>query len=367
MPTWKFTEHRIDGKARAATIFGVRITDGKAKDQFSKHMSRHHLIDIQQLQNLWNAVVDRNDEDTMAAMAHWAGATSLLPAKPYNMLTTSAPGGLLRKIAWNPFNLIIGPSTNYRLGDPANDFDHIEFRSFPKFSTVKSPEHIENLARQEFNTHVRRLRDLYLLMQRYLDEIPPPQIVDNLRQVLRSDTPASYPVLMVGTLTGCSLLHPALWRDYTTLSGRGFINQEDPKKFSNAIIDGVAPYVSASYFPDFQIKPSLQHKTLLEELKDPPTGDPLARIVTAERGLLERSTCRVLLESKLQPIQRFATGGGLRVYVCGPSENGLFSDIVSNIAGAVASIVQAQPSYKLTFVPMARSVYSTLEVRIYPR
>jgi hypothetical protein len=365
--SWEFTGSRVKGSVDAVTIFGAALSPAQAKAQYGGQITRHHLIDIQQLQALWNVIVSREDDDSMEALAHWAGKAGTLPAKPYNMQTTAAPGTLLKDVAWNPFNLIVGPLTNYRLGDPANDFDNIHFRSFPALSASDPNARAESLARQEFNAHVRRLREIYLLSKRYIEEVPPPQIVASLRTLLRSDTPASYPHLLGGASAGRSLLHPALWRDYTTVPNRWFLGNSDQKKFNNALGAHTLPYVSESYFPDLQHQPVSQFRKLSETIAAPPGGDPLARIPTSERGLFEPAACRRVLEAKLTAVRRFAAGGGVRVFICAPAENGLFRDIVTNVARALTEIALAEPAYKVTYVPMARPAFTACEVRIYPR
>src|SRR4051812_42003851 len=191
MPSWTFAGKRVEGSATAVNIFGQPISDAEARAQYGGKITRHHIIDIKVLQAMWNTAVDRADEATINALAAWAGASSLLPPAPYNMTSTDPPAGLLEKITWNPFNLVVGPLTNYRVGDPDNDFDDLHFRTLPKFSKEDRTNQFENLARQEFNTHIYRLRQIYLLMGQYIEDTAAPQMISSMQSLLKSDTPSS--------------------------------------------------------------------------------------------------------------------------------------------------------------------------------
>jgi hypothetical protein len=368
--SWKFNGSRVKGSVNAVTIHGLQLSSNQTKAHYGGAITRHHIIDIQSLQAFWNATIDRDDDDTMEALACWANATPLLPAKPRHMQTTQPPNGLLKSIAWNPLNLIVGPPTEYRLGDPANDFDDIHFRSFPSRSA--SPDALsESIVRQEFNMHVRRLRRIFLLIEEYLNGPLPDPTLESLRSLLRSDVIANYPKMSnkmgAAIQSGCALLHPALWRDYTSEAKHGFAKGSDQKKFNNATHAGMIPYASDSFFPEIQITPKNQQHQLLEEIKVPPTGEALVRIPSSERKLLERSTCLGLLQSKLQPITRFMTGSGLRVFICSPSASAIFGDITANVGAVLAELISAHPTWRVTYVPMVRPIYLSCEVRIYPR
>ncbi len=362
MPSWTYTGHRVKGSVEAVSIFGGRIQKNQAKAQYQGEITRHHLIDIQVLQKMWNAVVDREDEETMIALATWARAR--VPARPFNMKTTNPPPGLINKITWNPFNLVVGPLTNYRIGDPGDSFDNLEFRDLPKFTDKDRSNQAENLARQEFNSHMYRLKQIYQLMKRYINDEAPEQIVENLRSLLRSDVPGRYLHLDRAVGTAGSLLHPALWQDYSLVPDRWFIKEGDDKKFDNAQKNSMVPYVAKSYFVEFPVKPRDQNTSVREDIKSPPTSDPAVLIPISERRLFSASTCAPLLEEKLAPHARFLNGSGMRVFICAPKEDGLFRDLVSNVSAAVKKIV-ADKKWKLTYVPMARPEYSKTEVRIY--
>ena len=375
MPSWKYTAGgRVGGSVAAVTIFGVQIQDKVGKANFGGQWTRHHLIDIQVLQKIWNAFIDANDEDSMEALITWAGAT--MPGKPFNMNGTDAPQGVLNRIAWNPFNIVIGPLANYRVNDPGSTFDPLTFTAMPKFAAKGDANYQENLARQEFNTHIYRLSQIYALMKRYLTEDPiAPQLVDSLRSLLRSDTVNSYPNLaQLGKtrrrgdpnvlIVDRALLHPAMWQDYSLTPDRWFNSEQDKAKYANALKQQTVPYVAQSLFDDVPIKPKDQAHSVREDLKAPPTGEPAVLIPTSERRLFSAKSCEELLDEKIQPIKRFATGGGVRVLICGPKEDGLFKDLVSNVGGAVKQLVQSK-GYRLTYSPMARPGYTTTDVRLY--
>ena len=364
MPSWNFTGKRVEGTSGFVTIFGQPMSDAEAKAQYGGKITRHHIIDIKVLQAIWNAGVDRGDEATIGALAAWGGALGLLPSSPFNMNSTDAPAGLLEKITWNPFNLVVGPLTNYRIGDPENDFDDLHFRTLPKFTQADRSNQYENLARQEFNTHAYRLRQIYLLMGQYIENTAAPQQISSMQSLLRSDTPTSYPALHGNIGTAGALLHPALWHDYSLEPNRWFIKKGDDKKYNNATKASMVPYVSNCYYPDNFVKPKDQAASVREELKAPPTGDPAVLIPTSERRLFSAKSCEELLEEKIQPLKRFATGGGLRVLICGPKEDGLFRDLLANVGGAVKQLVQTK-GYRMTYSPMARPAFTATDVRIY--
>ncbi|HXU81401.1 MAG TPA: hypothetical protein VN914_08385 [Polyangia bacterium] len=362
MPSWTYTGKRVKGSVEAVTIFGTRIGKSQAKAQYQGEITRHHLIDIQTLQALWNAIVDRNDEDTMEALAVWAGAR--IPNRPFNMGSTNPPNGLLNKIAWNPFNLVVGPLTNYRVGDPGDSFDDLHFRSFPKFTDKDRSNQAESIARQEFNAHIYRLKQIDQLGARYINGDVPEQVASSLRMLLRSDTPTHYPNLRNGLGTAGALLHPALWEDYSLTSNRWFAKTGDDKKYDNAIAAKMVPYVARSFFPEILVKPKDQNTSVREDLKAPPTSPPAVLIPTSERRLFTAATCQPLLEEKIAPYLRFATGGGVRVLICAKKEDGLFRDLTANVGAAVKKLVQDK-GWKLTYSPMARPEYGAAEVRIY--
>src|SRR5258708_6147070 len=133
MPSWKFTAGgRVNGSVAAVTIFGVQLQNTPAKAHFGGQFTRHHIIYIQILQKIWNAFIDANDEESMEALITWAGAN--MPGKPFNMNSTDPPQGVLNRIAWNPFNIVMGPLANFRVNDPGSKFDPITFTALPNFA-----------------------------------------------------------------------------------------------------------------------------------------------------------------------------------------------------------------------------------------
>ncbi len=377
MPSWAYTAGgRVNGSVAAVTIFGTNLQDGAAKKNFDGQFTRHHLIDIQVLQKIWNAFVADNDEDSMEALITWCGGK--MPTRPFNMGSTAAPAGLLNRVAWNPFNIVIGPLANHRVNDPGSTFDSITFTKFPKFAAKGDDNYKENLARQEFNTHIYRLRQIYVLMKEYLahDDFSE-QSLNSLRTLLRSDTINSYPNLkQMGTtrrrgdptvyFVDRALLHPALWQDYSLTPGRWFNDEADEKKYSNAVNKKVVPYVAQSMFNDVYVKPKDQNASLREDLKSPPTSAPLVLIPTSDRRIFDVKQLAPLLEEKIKPYERFAKGGGLRVFICARKEDELFRDITHNVGSALKQILPTKkPKWNVTYCPMARPEYSATEVRIY--
>jgi hypothetical protein len=376
MPSWAYTAGgRVGGSVAPVTIFGVQLQDKAAKSHFDGAFTRHHLIDIQVLQKIWNAFVAADDEESMAALITWAGGA--MPARPFNMNSTAAPQGLLNRIAWNPFNIVIGPLANYRVNDPGSTFDAITFTSFPKFDAAGDANQKESLARQEFNTHIYRLRQIYLLMKEYLthDDFSP-QAVSSLRSLLRSDTVNSYPHLSQLGKTrrrgdptvlfmDRALLHPALWQDYSLTADRWFNDAADQAKYAKALSMKVAPYVNRSMFNDIYVKPKDQNASLREDLKSPPTSSPLTTIPTSDRRVFDAAALSKLLEEKIGSHQRFATGTGVRVLICAKKEDGLFRDLSDNVGRAVRELVAKNKTWKVTYSPMARPEYSATEVRLY--
>jgi hypothetical protein len=376
MPSWAYTAGgRVGGSVAAITIFGTQLQDAAAKSHFDHAITRHHLIDIQILQKIWNAFVAADDEESMAALITWAGAS--MPRRPFDMNSSNAPQGLLNRIAWNPFNIVIGPLANYRVNDPGSTFDAIAFTSFPKFDAKGDANQKESLARQEFNTHIYRLRQIYLLMKEYLthDDIAP-QTVNSLRSLLRSDTVNSYPHLrQLGKarrrgdpnvlIMDRALLHPALWQDYSLTADRWFNEEADQAKYQKALSMKVAPYVNRSMFNDIYVKPKDQNASMREDLKSAPTSEPLTRIPTSDRRVFDAAALSKLLEEKIAPHERFATGTGVRVLICARKEDGLFRDISDNVGRAVKELIGRKPKWKVKYSPMARPEYSATELRIY--
>ncbi|HEY8509981.1 MAG TPA: hypothetical protein VIL32_16590 [Steroidobacteraceae bacterium] len=199
-----------------------------AKDHAS--LTRHHVIPHHLLIAVWNKAVERGDFDLIKALAIWAGRdpTAELPATLDAMDPNPNPDPqqVLMRVAWNPWNIVIGPKMEHRIGDPTDAFDRLQFRDLPAFDRTAGPIETneawkENLARQEFNLHVDRLYRIYKYMVRYVDPRLPLADVEvmSLITLLRSDHPSKYGRLNDGRKSlirfGGAILSPALWTQFS--------------------------------------------------------------------------------------------------------------------------------------------------------
>ena len=133
-------------------------------------------------------------------------------------------------MCWNPFNIIIGPNTNHRIGDPGDSFDRITFRAFPSFGLTPEDnvKKLENLARQKTNTYIDRLSRIHGRMKEYvefqasstgdytdMESARGNLIATSVRSLLRSAIPGAYELGFDGRGDAkLAILHPALWIDY---------------------------------------------------------------------------------------------------------------------------------------------------------
>lgn len=280
-------------------------------------------------------------------------------------LTTDCPREDLKKIAWNPFNLVVGPLTEYRVGDPADSFDDIRFRELPKFTPDDATNKAEALARLEFNEHIVRLKRISNLMDIYLIT-PAPQDVTSLQTLLKSCVPAKYKHLNHGSLNNGSLLHPALWKSFSLDAEEGFVEAKDTKKVKNALAKSVIAYVSKTYLPEPDLKPVDQFEAVLDPQPQGITSDPAEKIEGGEKQLLDRPKCTALIEGEIKKLASFAKQAGLRVHVVGPVKDPLRQDIISNVAASVADL-NKKLGYKMVYAALVDKDLDKTEVRIYMR
>jgi hypothetical protein len=418
MSDWLFKGKRVEGDVNICTLYGEAVTDDGAAATFGGGITRHHIIDIQMLQRFWNAVVARGDDDTMLALAKWAGEAQRLPkARPYGMLSTAAPDGLLKRVCWNPFNIVIGPNTNHRIGDPGDAFDLITFRSFPRFRSatgaIDPKAKAESLARQRFNDHIHRLGRIYGRMKEYVEFQASSDLTEaargaaaarSVRSLLVSAVPGAYGLGFDGRGDGkLAILHPDLWADYSLTADRWFIKKGDDKKYGTILHDQeraekandriraanakiahlketapnsrkakqefqalkprIVPYVSVSYFPDVPVEPAVQNPATTRVAAGLPKGTAM-HTVDLDYAFLDRATCGPALERHLKPVLRFAATRPIDLYVCAPAPNPMFRDMAANIGAVVADWVAAR-GLKLGTVLYTGREADALEVRAY--
>jgi hypothetical protein len=371
MTSWEFTGKRVEGSVKTIDLFGQAMTNnpfapnGKLKDQ----ISRHHIIDIQLLQAVWNTAVKRNDADTMVALATWAGAASMVPStRPLIMDgspgTAPQPQGLLKKIAWNPFNLTVGPLTNYRPDDPGDHFDDVRFQDLPKFALNEASKKAEALARLEWNEHIQLLKKIDHFMKLYI-LTPFPQDVTSLQTNLKSCVPSKYKHINNGSVAKECLLHPALWHSFTLDSDGSFLELDNAKKTKNALAKGMIPYVAKAWLPEPDVKPVDQF-TSIEDRSPGGLKDPADTIAGGEKDLLDRPKCTAALAGRIKKLEKFAKNAGLRVHVSGPQKDPYRQTIIANVAASCLDLNQKQ-GYKLIYAsPLFKDLEKT-EVRIYMR
>lgn len=362
--SWTFTGKRIgDAKIKPVDLYGVPV-DESPFDKGS--MSRYHIIPITMLQRSWNTAVERNDVDTISAMAVWAGAESLMPSKrPLVLDGPSAdkqPEGLLKRIAWNPFNLIVGPFIESRVGDPGEIFDKIKFTELPKFKIDEAGKKAEALARLDFNTHIDRLHKINHYMTLYL-EAPSQQDLTSLHSLLKSDTPAAYKKLNNGALLGGAILHPALWQSCSLDEGGGFAEAKDAKKRDKELQRHSVPYISKSYLPE----PDVKLADPFHKIRDPEahtlTGTPAATIAGGEKGLLDRPKAEELLAKAIKPFEK-EIKNGLRIVIIGPAKDVYRQTIVNNIAASAVKLADKHKG-KILYAALVDAKLLQTEVRIY--
>jgi hypothetical protein len=239
-------------------------------------LTRHHIIPHSMLIDAWEHAVDRSDMELIKAFTVWAGKdpTRDLPA---NFLTiVPEPQTVLRKVAWNPFNIVIGPLSEHRVEDPGAMFDLFEFRSFipagaanPRNQAEVIKLRTENLARQDFNRHLRVLRRIYNILVRYLTDQVANQDVDSLRELLKSDVPAKYAYLD-SKFRQKALLSPDLWANY---SMDPTVAPEEQFTFASNRATGfqnktvkIVPWNAVSWLPE--VEPKLPKSDALDTSDD---------------------------------------------------------------------------------------------------
>jgi hypothetical protein len=71
--------------------------------------------------------------------------------------------------------------------------------------------------------------------------------------------------------------------------------------------------------------------------------------VAMDYAFLDRATCATALEKYLKPVLQFAKTKSMEIYVHGPANNRMVSDMASNVAEVVGEWVH-QRGYKFTTV-----------------
>lgn len=360
------------------TIFGNPTAAGTmfqtGLNRMLMNPTRHHVIPHNLLIDCWNEAVVRSDMKLLQAFAVWAGkSASDLPTS--FSLTTPEPQIVLRCVAWNPFNIIIGPLGEHRMGDPGPGFDHFEFRSFvpqgapPASPTEAAQRQKESLARQEFNRHLGMLRRIYNLLTQYL--IKPadnganlaPQLMDSLVSLLRSDVPAHYPNLGPSFSTG-ALLSPDLWSAYTLLNAAP---EPDFAKASKRAAKFarqtpvVVPWSSTSWLPEvdpIQPKPDLVDESDITVWAPGEATPPYDRLLLGKLAL----GIQTAIEFQAAVVKAARQTGKLRarVLLFGPRDG------IANMARWTASAIKSLNREGCDFkISRTRFEHGTTEVRFY--
>jgi len=170
---WKVNPaDRFKGNILKAVAFDGTVTNiGKLPEIASVKVTRHHVIDIKTLQDVWNQACDREDDQVIDALCDWAGC----PSRQQTVFIANKlarPNKLIQAICWNPFNIVVGAGSTVREDNPGDhEFDYIAFVDMAHLS----------IARQEFNIHVKRLRRIEQYMNLYCNLETPLQIGGTLR------------------------------------------------------------------------------------------------------------------------------------------------------------------------------------------
>lgn len=157
-----FTDWKVDSSDRvtgdiktAVKMDGTIVKIGAIPPIGGVKVTRHHLIDIRTLQDCWNKACDLEHTAVIEALATWAGAPTKLIEQMKE--TVASPAKVIQQICWNPFNIVIGPSSTIRPQNPGDrEFDFIAF--------IQDL----NVARLEFNDHLKRLRSIEQYMKLYI-------------------------------------------------------------------------------------------------------------------------------------------------------------------------------------------------------
>jgi len=410
-PSWKIEADRVKSDPDPVGFggdFGKRFTI-QIKKSYKDEVTRHHVINIQVLQDFWNEAMVRADRPTYEAMGAWC---AMAPARLTSLLdnpSTLKPDDFQRQFCWNPFNIVIGPSTTHRVGDPGSGFDFIQFQSFPKFAATSDASFTENLARQEFNTHMERLKRINAYMGRYTGGTLYSQEVENLRTLLKSDRPSCYPNLFkvlrakidpsqpeysqaadteklrrtAGRLKPSgepvyvaqfspdrlpgAITHPDLWVALTDMPAFGFETHGQFDVYKGRLQSRVVPWVNTSYLPEpagaGPVRASEKYKHLFETgTAGLPVRDPAARVVV-EKGVVDAAFADRFVKA-VQPLEGIARQSGLRVFVVGPNYSEIFRAALDRVADEAAKL--SGTGYRLSLASLPnRSELKAVEARLY--
>lgn len=398
--TWTINAQRMKGTTNSVSI-------GPVTTAF-KEITRHHLVNLQVLMNVWNKAVERRDEAMFKALAVW----SAYPQAEFQgtMRMATAPVKFQKAVCWNPFNIVVGPSTGHRVGDPGAGFDDIQFRTLPETGgqiqdgSVSLP-HAQtdgakiNVARQEFNMHVERLKRINQYMGQYNglpatvpeDDHRANMTIRQLAELLKSDRPSHYPQLfalmrrMVNTqapqyneerdrqisqdkparprefspdkLPG-ALVDPALWYKLAAEKEDRF-RPKDKKIYDNRVASKIVPWVSQSYLPNIPVvQPAPQFSR--SKASTVPTGTPLA-VIDKPFVMLDRVQLKEELKRQLGSLTARAPKG-LVVLLCG-SAIGTWRDCEANVSQAVNEL-RLSDAPTLTWSAQ-QTPGQTMEIRIH--
>ena len=155
---WKIGPERFTGNILDAVGFdGTKTKIGSLPKINGKKVTRHHIIDIMTLQDVWNQACEYMHGCVIEALCNWAGCP---PRQQVFFLANTGviPSKLIQAICWNPFNIVVGPGSTERKDNPGDhEFDYIAFVAKPNLT----------VAQQEFNTHVKCLRKIEQYMKMY--------------------------------------------------------------------------------------------------------------------------------------------------------------------------------------------------------
>ncbi|GFM89471.1 hypothetical protein PSCICO_48700 [Pseudomonas cichorii] len=123
---WKNSLDRKDFDKRSTkpdpiTIFGnpTPATGFQAGlDAEQMKLTRHHVIPHSLLINAWEIAVDCDDMELIKALTVWAGKDPARDLPATFAKGNPSPQAVLRKVAWNPFNIVSGPLSEHRVEDP---------------------------------------------------------------------------------------------------------------------------------------------------------------------------------------------------------------------------------------------------------
>lgn len=258
---WKVNPHdRVTGNITKAVTFDGEIKNIGALPKIGgSKVTRHHIIDIKTIQDVWNQACDLEGDQVIDALCEWAGSP---PRQLQHFIGNKgvAPMKLIQAICWNPFNIVVGVGSNAREKNPGDhEFDYIAFVDQKNLT----------IAKQEFNTHIKLLRNIELYMKQYCNlETPFPLgghlrafasptirnldkhmqardsavnaiTINSLVNLLKSDKPSCYPTLFSALRSRID-------------SSAAEVNRENDSKRP-----AYASAFSAAYIPGCLIDPSL--------------------------------------------------------------------------------------------------------------